>query len=66
MCPNMMTSWMNANMLNDNVMYRHQAPNRREPNLTITRNGNEILTTMESTKGENTTKKETPKCWSLP
>ena len=47
-----MTSWMNdwthANMLNDNVMYRHQTPNRREPNLIVTRNGNETLTTMES------------------
>ena len=47
-----MTSWMNdwtnANMLNANVIYRHQAPNRREPNLIVTRNENEILTTMES------------------
>ena len=46
-----MTSWMNdwtnANILNDNVMYQHQTPNRGEPNL-IRRNGNEILTTMES------------------
>ena len=31
MCPNMtswMNDWTNANMLNDNVMYRHQAPNQ--------------------------------------
>ena len=47
-----MTSWMNdwtnANMWNDNVMYRHQTSNRRESNLIVTRNGNEILTTMKS------------------
>ena len=53
MCPNMtrwIHDWTNANMLNANIMHRHQAPNRREPNLIVTRNENEILTTMESRK----------------
>ena len=72
MCPNMMrwmNDWTNVNMLNANIMHRHQAPNRREPNLIVTRNENEILTTIELALDENMTKKETPNsliyCWKM-
>ena len=51
-----MNDWTNANMLNASIMHRHQAPNRREPNLIVTSNEKEILTTMESVLDENTMK----------